>query len=49
MKLLTELESGEYIANVLKLKGTLTILIGLIGSSRSEDTTSHRCGLSVKP
>ena len=44
MKLLTEFESGEYIAKVLKLKGTLTILIG---SSRSEDTTSHRCGLST--
>ena len=46
MKLLTEFESGEYIAKVLKLKGTLTILISLIGSSRSEDSTSHRCGLS---
>ena len=45
MKLLTELESGQYIAKVLKLKGTLTILIGLIGSS--EDSTSHRCGLST--
>ena len=43
MKLLTEFESDEYIAKLLKLKGTLTILIGL-GSSRSEDTTSHRCG-----
>lgn len=34
MKLLTEFESGEYIAKVLKLKGTLTILISLIGSLR---------------